>query len=157
SLSLGSDFLGWVYFTLPEPVVDLKAVEPRDPRVDLLGPQPGRQVLIMLPQFVCIRSVVVRDDDRIAVDPHVPLESPEVGRGHVVRIPVCCGWGKPLAKPVDRRLSDQRHGHLTVTYVEVARPCTIPTQCLMSIKEFLHMPSLGKIYGQFLNLVAIAG
>src|SRR4051794_33284285 len=57
----GSDFWGWVYLTLPEAVVDLKPVEPWYPRVDLLGLQLGRQVLVMLPQSACIRSVVVRD------------------------------------------------------------------------------------------------
>ena len=34
----GSDFLGSVYLTLPEAEIEFKPVEPRDPRVDLLGP-----------------------------------------------------------------------------------------------------------------------
>ena len=38
----GSDFSGSVNLTSAEAVVDLEAVEPRDPRVDLFGPQLGR-------------------------------------------------------------------------------------------------------------------
>jgi hypothetical protein len=41
----GSDSLGQVYLTLPEAKIQFKAVEPRNARVDLLGPQLGRQVL----------------------------------------------------------------------------------------------------------------
>src|SRR5208283_4179113 len=153
----GSDFLGSVYLTLTEAVVDLKPVEPRDARVDVLGPQLGWQVLIVLSELISIRSVVVRHEDSVPVDPHVPLQSPEVRRGHVLRVPTRRGWSKPLAKPIDRRLSDQPHRHLAITNVEIACPCTIPTQCLVSIEEFLHMPSLGEFSGQLLNLVAIAG
>src|SRR5208283_820757 len=156
-LPQGSDFLGSVYLTLTEAVVDLKPVEPRDARVDVLGPQLGWQVLIVLSELISIRSVVVRHEDSVPVDPHVPLQFPEVRRGHVLRVPTRRGWSKPLAKPIDRRLSDQPHRHLAITNVEIACPCTIPTQCLVSIEEFLHMPSLGEFSGQLLNLVAIAG
>src|SRR5208283_1951671 len=73
----GSDFLGSVYLTLTEAVVDLKPVEPRDARVDVLGPQLGWQVLIVLSELISIRSVVVRHEDSVPVDPHVPLQSPK--------------------------------------------------------------------------------
>ena len=58
---------------------------------------------------------------------------------------------------IDRRLSDQGHRHLAIANVEIACPCAVPTQCLMCIEELPHVPPFGKISGQLLNLVAVAG
>ena len=93
----------------------------------------------------------------LLLDPHVPFESLEVGRGHVLRVPTRRGRGEPLAQLIDRRLGDQGHRHLAIANVEIARPRAVPAQCLMSIEELLHVPALGKISGQLLDLVAIAG
>ena len=93
----------------------------------------------------------------LSVDSHVPLQPREVGRGHVLRVPARRGRGQPLAELIDRRLGDQRHRHLAVADVEIARPCPIPAQRLMGVEELLHMPSLGEVPGQLLDLVAVAG
>jgi hypothetical protein len=43
-----SDFCGWVYLTLSEAKIEFKPIEPRNPRVDALGFELGRQVLVVL-------------------------------------------------------------------------------------------------------------
>src|ERR1700719_5288972 len=95
---LVSDFFGSVYLTLMEAEIQFKPVEPRNVRVDLLGPQLGRQILVMQSQLVRVGSVVICYDDCVVLDPHVPFESCKAGRGHVLRVPVGCGRDEPLAK-----------------------------------------------------------
>ncbi len=43
-----SDFSGVVYLTLTEAKIEFKPIEPRNPRVDVLGSELGRQVLVVL-------------------------------------------------------------------------------------------------------------
>jgi hypothetical protein len=43
-----SDFSGGVYLTLSEAKIDFKPIEPRNPWVDALGFELGRQVLVVL-------------------------------------------------------------------------------------------------------------
>src|SRR5208337_4953331 len=106
---------------------------------------------------ISIGCIIVRNYYFIAVDPHVPFQPREVSLGQVLRVPARSRWRKPLAKPIDRRLSDQGHRHLPITNVEIAGPCPVPAQCLMGIEELFHVPPLGKSSSQLLSLFAVHG
>ena len=59
--------MGSVYLTLTEAVVDLKPVEPRDARVDVLGPQLGWQVLIVLSELRACKTIIITYNARCAI------------------------------------------------------------------------------------------
>ena len=54
-----SDFSGWVYLTSSEAKIEFKPVEPRNPWVDALGSELGRQVLVVLCVVCQHRSIIV--------------------------------------------------------------------------------------------------
>src|SRR6516225_4652049 len=110
----------------------------------------------MLSQSGCVSRVIICYLDRIVSNSHIPLESPKVSHGHVLRVPGLRGRSKPFAKLINRRLSDQCHCHLAVANVEIAGPCAVPAQRLVRIEELLHVPAFGKILGQLLDLTPIA-
>src|SRR6516165_6558611 len=101
----------------------------------------------MLAQSLRVLGVVIGYKDRVVLNSYVSFESREVGISHVLGVPVRRGRGEPLAELVNRGLGHQGHRHLTVANIEIARPCTVPAECLMSVEKLLHVPAFGKLVG----------
>ncbi len=120
-------FFGSIDLTLPEPEVELKSVEPRNPRVDALGFQFGRQVLVALSKFVSIGSIIIRYDDCVGFDPNIPFQAREVALARSSRPSsqsmeqAACENLRSLPEP--SAPSSSAHNEYLITC-----PCPLPTQ-----------------------------
>src|ERR1700738_4846560 len=102
-------------------------------------------------------GVIVGDQNCIVLDTHVAFESAENVSGQVRGIPLRKGLAQSLTHLVNSRLGHQRHGHLSVTDVEVERTGPMPTQGLVEFEKLFDMPALRIVNCQILDFVTVGG
>jgi len=73
---------------------------------------------------------------------NITVETFEQCFGNMAGVPFRDRFSVPLAKLVDERLGDQRHGHLTVANIEIQGPSTLPPKILIGIEELFDVPTL---------------
>ena len=81
-----------------EAEVELKAVQPRDMRVDVFAFQAVGKALVVLPELVGVGGVVVGDHDRVVADADVALQARQERLGEMTGIPRGVGFAEQTAE-----------------------------------------------------------
>ena len=138
-----------------EAEVELKAVQPRDMRVDVLAFQAVGKALVVLPELPGIGGVVVGDHDRVVADSQVALQARQERLGQVAGIPAGVRFAQATAQLVEQCLCDQGRRHLPVADVEVQGSRAVPAQGLMRVEELLDVPAFGIVQRQGIDFIPV--
>lgn len=114
-------------------------------------------MLVVLAEQFDVGCVVEGDDEGVAPDPNVALQSREELLGKMRGIPIAHRGPQALAKLMEGRLGDEGQAHMAVADIQVEGTRSIPSEGLMVLEELLDMPSVRVILGQRLDFVASAG
>ena len=120
-----------------------------------MGEQFGGRMLIALAQLVDVGGIVIGDDDRVLLHPHVTFQTTEDVLGQMGGVPVSEGRTQALAELMHDRLGHQRQGHVPVADVEVEGARPLPAQSLVEFEELFDMPPLRIMDAQIEHFRAI--
>jgi hypothetical protein len=140
-----------------EPEFELEVVEPGDARIDIVVRESGREVFEEGTKRGGDRRFVEGNEDGVVNSADVAVDFHEEVSGKVLSIPGSEGIAETLTELGTSSLSEESHGHLAVTDVEVLCACAMPAEGLIGAEELLTVPTFGVFNGEWIQFVTISG
>lgn len=148
---MDTKLFGWAGQRLFKAEVDLVVVEPGHCRIDALVLELFRKLGVVLGKEVGIGSIVVCDDDGIAVETNITFEAVKEISCEVFGIPTDDGLAEALTQHGDGCLCNERHSHLSIADIEVVGSCAAPAQSLVGVEELFAVPAFWVMLDGFVD------
>lgn len=126
-------------------------------RGDVFGGETFGEVFEVLSPELGVWSVVEGDDDGVAMDTDIAIETAQEFLGERTSFVSSPRLAETLTQLVEGGLRDERHGHLGITDVEVECTRAFPAQVLRSMEELFNVPSFWVIYRKSLDFISVGG
>ena len=108
-----------------------------------------------MPESFRVGGVIKGDQDGVADDANIAVQSLEQTFGKMSGVPAAEGITKPLTELVDGCLGDEGQRHLSISYMEIECARPIPSEGLIGMEEFFDMPAFGIVFDEELEFVAV--